>query len=184
MIQFSKVRRKTKFFVFNFRIKLSKPIPDSELDTFVLETFAEHENKLTFMIARFDPKRDISGKGSSVSFHFLDEDLVRYQYSLQFQRNNYFNKYFIDKVDQLISGGITQKFVDDQLYRKLDVNDEQKAQPLTFEHLDLCFAAIMICLGLCCVVFAIEWIVGRKKWPSTVEQRPLPQSPLFFELPQ
>jgi hypothetical protein len=146
----------TFWFIFKFRIKFSKQISNAdEPDDAAL---AEHQNKLTYFVFR-EATRKLK-RTVRPSYRFLDENSATLQFSLFFNRNNFYNKQFIEKVDQLISSGLTQKIESDQVAHNQDRDDEQEARPLTFEHLELCFATFMICLGLCCVVFAIEWIVG------------------------
>jgi hypothetical protein len=115
---------------------------------------------LTFLRFREETKK--LTRTVRASHRFLEENSATVQYSLLFHRYNHFNKRFIKTVDSLVTGGLTQKIESDQVGPKLDRDDEQNAQPLTFEHLELCFAAFMICLGLCCVVFVIEFVIGRR----------------------
>jgi hypothetical protein len=77
------------------------------------------------------------------------------------------NKALNRKITQLIEGGIVQKMEKD---RKMEISkikrDELNATPtpdvgkLTLEHLELGFFAILICLSLSFVVFALECVTG------------------------
>jgi hypothetical protein len=60
--------------------------------------------------------------------------------------------------DDLISSGIVRYFEKEEWTggRQPAKNEETEAQPLTMDHLGVCFAAILIFLGLSCVAFLIE----------------------------
>jgi hypothetical protein len=68
------------------------------------------------------------------------------------------NNIFIKYIDQLVSSGLIQKLEQNKVKTSQHSKqvEEQELQPLTMDHLGVCFAAIMICSGLCCFVFFIE----------------------------
>jgi hypothetical protein len=103
-------------------------------------------------------------KGSQApSVYLLDENSATLHYSLAFNRSNPYNRIFNKKIDQLISGGLVLKFEQIRTSyhrRQPKQEDSQEPQILTVQHLEICFIAIMICLGLSCLVFMIEFVVG------------------------
>jgi hypothetical protein len=104
----------------------------------------------------------LSDKKSSL--HFIGEDLTTLSISFVLKKSSPMNKVINRKIDQLLQAGIIQKFEKERfgaMDRVGKSDHEEIAEVLTMQHLGLCFAAIMIMLALCCVVFVIECIVGQ-----------------------
>jgi hypothetical protein len=101
----------------------------------------------------------VASQEKSLSIHLLDEDTATLHFSLIFSRFKPLNRIFTGKVDQLISSGIVQKLQKDDstsIFTRHQSQNEKKAQKLTMDHIGVCFAAILSCLGLSLVVFLIE----------------------------
>jgi hypothetical protein len=101
-----------------------------------------------------------TNKTSSLSL--LSENTATLPFSMFFMRANPANAMLIKKVDQLFTSGLVQKFEDDRIPKDLSGkhDDHEVARALTFDHIGVCFAIIMICLGLSCIVFVVECSVG------------------------
>jgi hypothetical protein len=147
----------------HFRFKNTMPLPEVYDETI----FAQHENKLTTLYYRnrYNARKAQPGN-EGLSIHLLDEDTVTLQFSLMTFRYNPLNKNFLEKIDQLITGGIVEHGLESdnsighsktRLNSKTKVEDK-KPEPLKMDHLGVCFAAILICLGLSCVVFFMEFL--------------------------
>lgn len=139
--------------------------------------FADYQNKLTSLVLRKEKEIKMSRiTGKTSSLHLLEENTGTLQFSLYFWRNCYTNKILIKKVNQLFSTGIIQKLELERtkVNRLLKAENEDKTQILTMDHLDVCFATIMICLVLSCVVFLIECLCG---YMSTAKSLILNQGP-------
>jgi hypothetical protein len=108
-----------------------------------------------------------AGKDTSSSLHFLEQNFFMVSYIFLLKVGDPMNEIINMKITQLIEGGIVQKLERD---RKMEVNkikrDEINATPepivekLTLEQLELSFLAILICLCLSIVVFALECVTG------------------------
>jgi hypothetical protein len=123
-----------------------------------ITAFIEHENKLTkivfrkkFLAAAPDYTEILSSK------YLLDENLATLHFSLLLLRSHPLNQIFLRKIDQLLSSGLIQKL--EEQTRPSTKPEDNEAQTLKMDHLDICFNVIMICLGLSCVVFLIECLV-------------------------
>lgn len=88
------------------------------------------------------------------SLHLLDENSATVLVSVAFKRASGLKHVFMRKIDELITGGLLNEIEDKKVNIKKDENEE--ARPLTMDHLGVCFIAIMVCLGLSCVVFVAE----------------------------
>jgi hypothetical protein len=126
---------------------------------------AEPANKWTMIIMRRDMLAFISHSSKKdSSLHFLEQNTATFHFSFVLPRLNDFTKVFMTKVDQLISGGLPEKmtseliYMRDKLYKQ---NDNETARPLTMDHLGVCFAVIISCLGFSCIVFIIEHLSKR-----------------------
>jgi hypothetical protein len=89
----------------------------------------------------------------------LDENTDTVHYSLMLNRDNPYKNSFFTKVDQIVSSGIAQKLDEKQNRANVLEIKDQGAVPLTMDHLGICFALILVCLGLSCAVFVIERII-------------------------
>jgi hypothetical protein len=119
----------------------------------------EPANKLTMAVLRKEFKSgSLRLSNEKFSFHLLDEDSVTLHFCLIFPRSEPLNQIFFKKVDELISSGIVSHFEEQESIAGVQParHRDQEAQPLTMDHLGVCFAIILICLGLSCVVFLIE----------------------------
>jgi hypothetical protein len=99
----------------------------------------------------------------ALSQHFTGENLATYHYSLYLKRSSPLNRVISRKIGQLLQAGIIKKFEDERfeaIKRASKQHVEDNAEILTLEHLGLCFFAILICLGLSCIVFVIECFTG------------------------
>lgn len=105
-------------------------------------------------------------KTSVPGYFMMEKNLATQHFSLNFDRNNPWNKYFIEVLDRMLQSGIAQRIVN-KFQNTLEEN--QEAQPLTMDHLGICFISIAICWGLCIVVFAAEWFV--KLVNDSIKQR-------------
>jgi hypothetical protein len=125
-------------------------------------TFTEFDNKLTSLAFRlYDTNTVTRSINKDSSLYFLDENTATFQYSLMFVKSNPLNTIFINLVDQLISNGFVQKIEEIRnRVRPPKTYEDNKQQKLTMDHLEICFIAILICLGFSCVVFIIECIFG------------------------
>jgi hypothetical protein len=95
----------------------------------------------------------------------MNENTATLLYSMHFVRYKPWNSIFIKKFDQLNSNGLVQK-IDNNQNRKIREDkhsEDEKPRPLTMNHVGVCFAIIMVCLSLSCIVFAIEFIVGYNR---------------------
>jgi hypothetical protein len=116
----------------------------------------EYNNKITSVHLRKESKA-LTMK-EDLSLYLLDEDSVTLQFSFAFLRAMPLNKVFIEKIDQMISSGIVQKNLNDHNSERKHskLNEERTPQILTMDHFGVCFAAVLICLGLAGVVFFVE----------------------------
>jgi hypothetical protein len=122
-----------------------------------LSTFAEHQNKLTTLVFR----KDFKAMNRDCTDYLLETNTATLHYSMLFIRLHPWNQVLIKKVDQLFTAGIIQKLENERNLHKQEAKpDDGKARSLTMDHLGICFATIMICLGLSCIAFVVEWIVG------------------------
>jgi hypothetical protein len=129
-------------------------------------TYAEYQNKVTTLVFRKDAKlRMRLLKTNSQLVFLLDENTATFHYCLKFSRFEPKSRIFIKKVNEQLPSGIIQKLEKDG-YNIDSVSEltgqvqEGEPEKLTIEHLTLCFAAIMICLALCCAVFLIECLTS------------------------
>lgn len=126
--------------------------------------FADHDKKVTFLTLRKALQiwlANVTDKETSI--HFVDKNTATLHFSMTFLRSNTsINQVFIRKIDQFVSAGLVQKMEEDRhvTSRSKWTDNSQKPQPLTMDHLGVCFVVIMICLGLCCVVFMVECVVS------------------------
>jgi hypothetical protein len=107
------------------------------------------------------------GKDTSSSIHFLKQNFLTVHSSFLLKVGTPMNKAINRKISQLFEGGIVKKLEAERIEAINKANREKtqtpsapEAQILTLEHLGLSFFAILICLGLCTVVFAVECVVG------------------------
>jgi hypothetical protein len=101
------------------------------------------------------------------SVHFLNENLATHHFCMLFKKGRLLNKVMNRKINGLLQAGIITKFETERneptkrvIKQNLEEAVGSQAQVLTMDHLGLCFVIIAICWGLCCVVFAIECLVG------------------------
>jgi hypothetical protein len=142
-----------RFFVHRF--KNSKLVDDISY-----APLGEHANKLTTTVFR---NRFIAESlrlsDQEFSAQLVDDNTATVHFCLQFHRSKPLNQIFIRKVDQLISSGLVRHFEKNESSsgRPPARFKSQDAQPLKMNHLGVCFAFILICLGLGCVAFLIEY---------------------------
>ena len=79
-------------------------------------------------------------------------------FSLFLTPNKPWNKIIIETIDHLISAGIAQRI---ELKVPSPSKEEEGPQPLTMDHLGVCFIFIAICWALSIVVFVGELITKR-----------------------
>jgi uncharacterized protein YqgQ len=124
----------------------------------------EHSNKIARLVLRKEALNDLSILNRDTSsLHFLGETIATFHFSLYFKKRSPYNKVVNKKIGQLLQAGIIQKSENERFEaskRAAKHKDEENAEILTMDHLGLCFIAIMICLGLSCIVFAIECLTG------------------------
>jgi hypothetical protein len=145
-----------------FRIKNSYKV-DVLGDTEMTAT-KDHKNKLTFIAFRKVSNTIMSQQSKKgISIHFLDENTLTYHFSLMFAVPNSKNKIFIKKIDQIITAGLAQKVEvgQESVDREAKIDAKFEPQPLTMDHLGVCFIVIIVCLALCCVVFLAEVLMRR-----------------------
>jgi hypothetical protein len=125
--------------------------------------FSDYANKLTQLVLRQATSTFLSQQANkATSVHLLDENTATFHFSLMLPRPNSANKLFFQIVDQLLSGGLIQKLEADRNFVPLSHKqlEEESPQQLTMNHLGICFAVIMICLALCCIVFLVECLTN------------------------
>lgn len=128
----------------------------------------DHSSNISILVCRsMTVKNWEAGKDTISSIHLLKQNLATFRYFLALKINDPKNKAFNRKIRQLIEGGIIQKLEKDrfetigkELRQKKKGDPLPDARILTFEHLELCFFAILICLSLCFVVFALECVTS------------------------
>lgn len=89
------------------------------------------------------------------SIYLLDENTATVHFIMLFSKTNPLRFIFIKKIDQLIASGVISWSEERRNYVPKQVTDVDP-QRLTMEHIGICFLAIMISLGLCCIVFIVE----------------------------
>jgi hypothetical protein len=124
----------------------------------------EHSNKISLITLRKEllNRHSVYNDGTS-SLHLMEKDITTFHYSLWFLKGSPLSKVVNKKVGQLLQAGIIQKSENERfeaVKQAAKHKDEENAELLTMDHLGLCFIAIMICLGLSCIVFAIECLTG------------------------
>lgn len=122
---------------------------------------SEYENRVTALTSHKQLAlymSEVKMPTSSSTIELLAEDTLTIHYCMMFRRANMLSNIFIRKIDQLITGGISNRITrDDHIKEQLSKQDEEhKPHPLTMKHLGVCFAAILICLGLSFAVFLLE----------------------------
>jgi hypothetical protein len=127
---------------------------------------ADYRNKLTAPAFRSVAKvwlASISNKATSI--YLMDENFATYQFALMFDRREESTDVLIRKIDQLISGGLVQKWEKERAanFDSNQLEQEPETKPVTMDHVGVCFIFIFSILGLCCVVFTIECLVGAKQ---------------------
>jgi hypothetical protein len=145
-------------------------VPNINLEFHDNSIFAEHKNKLTMLKLRQKYKFILAiRKIADPSLHLLDTNTATLHYSLLFYSVHFLTSRFLKKVDELTLSGIIQKLEKNHNTAEVGMNiEEPEAQKLTMEHLGICFVAILICLVLSCVVFAVECLTRS----SIVKQAP------------
>jgi hypothetical protein len=94
--------------------------------------------------------------------HFVDENIATLHAAMMFSRRNLWNEIFIKKIDQLIDSGVVQKLEKERnAVVKYDRENQQEPEVLTIDHIGIGFVAVLICLGVSCIVFVLELIVHR-----------------------
>jgi hypothetical protein len=126
---------------------------------------ADHSNKISMFVTRKELQNKFSiNLNKPTSVHLSDENLVTFHVSIWFKKGSPLNKVISTKIGQLLQGGIIQKFESERFEnvtraaKQKEEEREETPKKLTMDHLGLCFIAIMICLGLCIVVFVIEYL--------------------------
>jgi hypothetical protein len=154
----------TTFNFLLYSIKFPVIFNGSDPSLFNFSTYMEHSNKISRMMLRKESvNQQTIFKGGTSSMYFLKEDIITFYYSFLFKKGSPLNKVVNRKIGQLLQGGIIQKAEEERFEaskRAAKYKDEDNPEILTMDHLGLCFIAIMICLGLGCIVFAIECLTG------------------------
>jgi hypothetical protein len=149
----------TTTFLHRSRIKLLSLVtnlPDYKILT-------EPENKLTLLVLRKLTKTFLARYlNKAPSLHLLEENTATLHFSLMFYRTSPLKFIFLKTIDQLIDNGVVQKIVETSSLadRKVNQDDEPSPQQLTIDHLGICFVVIVICLGISCTVFILEFFAG------------------------
>jgi hypothetical protein len=125
--------------------------------------FAEYENKVTMITLRKFMQIALLQSANKVSsVYFINENTATMHFSLMFPKLNPLNKIFISTIDRLIESGHVLQF--ERNWNFVDGSrllNEQQPQVLTMDHIGVCFVAIMVFLGLSCVVFVLEHIAKK-----------------------
>jgi hypothetical protein len=134
-----------------------------------LELFAEYKGRMSFLgprnliddgILRLNRKKPFFG--------YIEEEFMTLHLSMFLKKHSPMNRVFNKKIDQLIEAGIVNHLLAAQFAISTDVKNEEKerekqddaAEQLTMEHLDLCFIAVLIGLALSCIAFLFEVLMG------------------------
>jgi hypothetical protein len=125
----------------------------------------EYQNKMSTFTRREAAKNELSKISEKpLSIYVLDEDFLTIHMAISLQKSSSFNRVLNRKIDQLLQSGIIQKLEAERFSatKKKEREGDSKRHPqvLTFDHLGVCFAIIMILLAVSCVVFLIECLVG------------------------
>jgi predicted nucleotidyltransferase len=123
------------------------------------ESLSEYDTKVTTLTFHQQFRQFLPQEKSSTStIDLLAEDTLTSHFCLIFRRENPLNNIFLRKIDQIITGGLSGRLKQGDYIKKHFSNqaDEHNPHPLTMNHLGVCFAAILICLGLSFVVFLLE----------------------------
>jgi hypothetical protein len=126
---------------------------------------SEYTNKITQCVFRHQAIRywNYHLDKSVPSVTLLDENTATYHYSMIFNRFDEKTPIFMKIVNELVPSGIIQKLEQDRNSIRMKKVEESEPQKLTMDHLGVCFAAVMICLGFGCLVFAIECLTSFVK---------------------
>jgi HD superfamily phosphohydrolase len=124
------------------------------------DSFFELENKLTVLEYRKQSVISISHSTTiTPSLYFVEKNAVTLHYSFMFARHSSMNKVFLNKLDQMISSGMSYEPLKSLALEREDFG-RAPLQRLTMNHLGVCFVAILIFLCISFAVFIAECIAG------------------------
>jgi hypothetical protein len=132
----------------------------------------EHSNKISVLTSRtIDEDEVINESGKKPYYGYVEENIITFHKTMYLMKYSRMNRMFNIKIDQLIQSGIVQRLVKAQFSNSTRISQKQReeesqeenAEQLIMEHLELCFYAILICLALSCVVFGCEVWIGLKQ---------------------
>jgi hypothetical protein len=129
---------------------------DYRNDYILYRMLSEPTNKMTTTVFRKNHNMFIlrGYKFDSPSLGLIGENLATGHYSIFLNPHKPWNKVLNEKIDQMISAGIAQQIEDKSELRK---EEDPPPQPLTMDHIGVCFIVICIFWALSIVVFAAEW---------------------------
>jgi hypothetical protein len=151
-----------------FMVSINRPIYDSQDPTLKDNFDVDHDRHVARFCMRLAVENAFdAGKDTISSLHLLEESFMIFQISFQLKIGDPTNKAINRKISQLTEAGIFQKWEKDRIMEinklkrdKLEVLPPPVVGKLTLEHVGLCFFAILICLSLSCVVFALECVTN------------------------
>lgn len=134
-----------------------------------LELVAEYKNKISFLGPRnWIDDAILSHSRKNPFIGYIEEEFMTLHLSMFLKKHSPMNRVFNRKIDQLFEAGIVKHLLAAQFANSTDVTNEEKekekqddvAEQLTMEHLDLCFIAVLIGLALSCIAFLFEVLIG------------------------
>lgn len=153
-------------YIFNFFSIKSSHFYNTSYNNLIL---TEPENKVSTFTLSKQVKTTIAHFLEGVSsLDFIQENLATLHFSVFLKKLSPMNKAINRKIGLLLQSGIIQKLEE---YRHEAVMiaakkvKKQEKEKLTLDQLALCFVAILICWGICFLVFVIECVVNlQRRW--------------------
>lgn len=145
-----------RFRIKNIRFHSGPKLESDSMFTFAIE--ASEKSGMFIQRSWFEALLKGRLRSGKASLRMLDENFFTLSHTMMFTRNLPYTEAFRNRVNQLISSGVPQRFYEQQMekYRPLGSNDQIPPQVLTLEHLAVGFLIYLVVCAFCVLVFLIE----------------------------